>query len=68
MVAFEPTVATLVSGGRNKGLNFWNVDVESETAGDRYHGSGGDIGIKLWCCRCGGEHMKSDCPKCSEEK
>ena len=54
MVAFEPTRATLVSGGRNKGLNFGNVDVESETTGDREHVSGGGIGINIECWTCGG--------------
>ena len=29
MVAFDPTRATPVSGGRNKGLNFGNVFTES---------------------------------------
>ena len=34
MVAFDPKRATPVSGGgRNDGLNFGNVAVESETAG-----------------------------------
>ena len=47
MVAFETTRATPVSWGRKEGLNFRNVAVESETAGDRDHGSGGDIGRKL---------------------
>ena len=58
MVEFEPTRATPVSGGRNKGLNFGNVAVESETTGDREHGSGGGIGRKLECWRCWGEHLK----------
>ena len=33
MVALDPTRATLVSGGRNEGLNFENVAVESTTRG-----------------------------------
>ena len=68
MVAFDPTRATLVAGGRNEGLNFGNVAVESETTGIREHGSDGDIGRKLECWRCGGEHMKRDCLKRAKEK
>ena len=34
MVVFDPTRATPVSGGRNEGLNFGNVAVESKTAWD----------------------------------
>ena len=63
MVEFEPTRATSVSGGRNEGLNFKNVAVESKTSGYRDHGSGGGIGIKLDCCHCIGEHTKRDFPK-----
>ena len=47
MVVLEPTRATPVSRGRTEGLNFGNVVVESETIGDREHGSGGGIGINL---------------------
>ena len=47
MVAFEPTRATPVSGGRNKGLDFGKVVSDSKTTGDRDHGGGGGIGIKL---------------------
>ena len=49
-------------------MNIGNVDVESETTGDRENSSGDGIGRKLECWSCGGEHMKRDCPKCSEEK
>ena len=35
MVAFEPTRATAVSGGRNKGMNFGNVADEPGNEGDR---------------------------------
>ena len=49
MVDFEPTRATMVSRGRNKGLNSGNVAVKSETAEDMDHVSGGGIGIKLEC-------------------
>ena len=68
MVTFEPTRAIPVSGGCNEGLNFGNVAVESETTGDKGNGSGGGIGRKLECWRCGGEHMKRDCLKRAEEK
>ena len=68
MVAFESKRATPVSGGRNEGLNFGNVAVEYKTTGDRYHGSVGGIRRKLECWRCGGEHVKRDCPKGGEEK
>ena len=33
MVAFEPTRATAVSGGRNEGMNFGNVATEPGTGG-----------------------------------
>ena len=49
MVAFEPTRATSVAGGRNKGLNFWNVVADSEGTNDGDHGSGGNIGRKPEC-------------------
>ena len=58
MMAFEPTRATPVGGGRNKGLNFGNVVSDSKTTGDRDHSGGGDIGRKLECWHCGGEHLK----------
>ena len=41
MVTFEPMRATPVSGVRNEGLNFGNMAVESGTAGDVDHVSGG---------------------------
>ena len=63
MVAFKSTRPTPVSGGRNEGMNFRNVAVESGTGGDGYHGGNGVIGRKLECWRCGGEHMKRDYPK-----
>ena len=47
MVEFEPTRATPVSGGRNEGMNFGNVAVESGTARDGDHGSGGGTWRKL---------------------
>ena len=47
MVAFDPTRETLVSGGRNEGLNFRNVVTKPETAGDRDNVSGRGIGRKL---------------------
>ena len=66
MVVFEPMRATPVSGGHNEGLTFGNVVIESETTGDREHGSSGGMGRKLECWRCGGEHMKRDCQKRAE--
>ena len=47
IVVFNHTRAKPVSGGRNKGLNFGNVAIESKTAGDSNHVSGGGIGRKL---------------------
>ena len=49
MVAFYTSRETLVSGRRNEGLNFWNVAVESGTAGEGNHGSGSGTGRKLEC-------------------
>ena len=57
MVALDPTRATPVSRGHNEGLNFVNVVAESETAGDRYHGSSGGVWRKLECWHCGGENL-----------
>ena len=68
MVALDPTRATPLSRGHNKGLNFRNVAIKSKTAGDRDHGGGGSMGRKLDCWRCGGKHMKRDCPKRAKEK
>ena len=66
MVTFNPTRATPVSGGRNEGMNFGNMDVESGTAGEGDHGSCSGTGRKLECWRCEWEHMKKDCPKRAE--
>ena len=55
MVAFDPTRATPVSGGRSEGLNLWNLAVESKTTGNREHDSGSGIGRNIECWRCGGE-------------
>ena len=68
MVVFDPTRATPVAEGRNKGLIFVNVVANFETTGDGDHGSGGDIGRKLECWHYGGEHLKRNCPKRAEEK
>ena len=68
MVTFDPTRATAVSGRRNKGLNFGNVVADSKTAGDGDHGGSCGMKRKLYCWHCGGEHLKSKCPKCAEEK
>ena len=37
MVDFEPTRSSLVSGGRNKGMNFGNVAAKPGTEGDGDH-------------------------------
>ena len=68
MVAFEPTRATSVSPGRNEGMNFGNVAAKPGTGGDRDHGGGRATARKIECWRCGGDHMKRDCPKCAKEK
>ena len=47
MVAFEPTRATPVSGGRNEGLNFGNVVSNSKTTGDGDHDGVSGIGRNL---------------------
>ena len=54
IVEFKPTRDTLVYGGRNEGLNYWYMSVESETTGDREHSSGGGIGRQFDCWNCGG--------------
>ena len=68
MVAFEPTRATAVSEGRNEGMNFGNVTAEPRTEVDRDHGGFSATTRNIDCWRCGGDHMKRDCPKRSEEK
>ena len=68
MVEFDPTRPTPVSGGRNEGMNFGNVTVESGTGGDGDHGGSGGTGRNIECWRCGGDHMKRYCPKRAEEK
>ena len=57
-----------MSGGRNKGPNFGNVAVESETAGDMDRGSGSGIGRNLEGCHFGRDHMKRECQKRAEKK
>ena len=54
MVAFNPTRAAAVSGGRNEGMNFGNVAAEPGTGGDGYHGSFSATDRKIVCWRCGG--------------
>ena len=68
MVAFEPTRATAVSGGRNKGTNFGNVEAEPGTGGDGDHGGGSATARNIEFWHCGGDHMKRDCLKRAEEK
>ena len=47
MVAFDHSMATPVSGGHKKGLNFSNVVADSKTTGYWDHGGGCSIGRKL---------------------
>ena len=49
IVAFEPTRATLVTRGRNKGLNFDNVVVDSEGTRGGDHDGGSIRRRKLEC-------------------
>ena len=68
MATFDPTRATSVSGGWSEGVNFGNVAAEPITGGDRDHGRGRSTARNIECWRCGGDHMKRDCPKRAEEK
>ena len=68
MVGFNPTRATPVSRGRNKGLNVGNVEVESETIGAREHGSGSGIWRNLECWRCVGGKNEEGLPKTRQGK
>ena len=68
LVALNPTRATLVAGGRNKGLNFGNVVADSEITEDGDHGGGGGIARNLECWNCGGEHLKRNRPNRAEER
>ena len=68
IVAFDPTRATVVSVGRNEGMDFGNVAAEPGTGKDRDHGGGSITARKIECWSCGGDHMKKDCPKYAEEK
>ena len=59
VVAFESTRATIVAGGRNKGMNFRNVFADSEDPGTGDTSGGGNgAGRKLEFWQCGGEHLK----------
>ena len=68
MVAFEPTRPTAVSGGRNEGMNVWNVTVKPRTGVDGDHGGSGGTARKIEYYRCAGDHMKRDCLNRVEEK
>ena len=68
MVAFDPTRATEVSGGQNKGMNFGNVAAKPITGGDRDHDGSSATARNIECWRCGGDLMKSDFPIRAEEK
>ena len=49
-------------------MNFGNVAAEPRTRGGEYYGGGGATARKIECWRCGGYHIKRDCPKRSEGK
>ena len=49
-------------------MNFGNVPAKPGTGGDRDHGRFSDTTSTIDCWRCGGYHMKRDCPKCAEKK
>ena len=68
MVAFKPTRPTPVSRGRNEGMNFGNVSVESRTGGGGGHGGGGVTGKNIYFFLCGWDYMKRYCPKRAEDK
>ena len=68
MVAFDPTRATTVSGGRNNGMNFGNMASEPRTGGGRDHGGGGATDRNNECWRCGGDHSNSKYKQRFKEK
>ena len=68
ILVFNPTRPTPVYRGRNEVMNFGNVVVEPRTgAGGYYCGVGGTV-RKIECWRCGGDHMRRDCPKRAKDK
>ena len=69
MVAFEPTRAAPVAGGRNDGLNFGNMVADSKDPGTGDTGGGiGGAGRKPEFWHCGGEHLKRNFLERPEEK
>ena len=68
MVAFDPTKATLVDGGRNEGLNFGNVVADSEGIGNGDLGGGGGAERKMECCHCVGDHLRRNCQSALKKK
>ena len=68
MVVFDPTRATAVSGGRNEGMDFGNVAAKPGTKGNGEHGGFSATSKKIECWRCGGDHIKRDCPKRAKER
>ena len=63
IVAFEPTRATAVSGGRNEGMNFGNVAAKPGTRGDGDHGGGSATARKIECWRCWGGPYEKELPE-----
>ena len=53
MVAFEPTMATEVSGGWNECTNFGNVAAKPGTKGGGDNGGFSATARKIECWRCG---------------
>ena len=49
-------------------MNFGNVAAKPRTEGEGKHGGVSATSRKIECWRCGGDHMKRDCPKCAQEK
>ena len=63
MVAFDLTRATLVSGGRNEGMDFENVADEPGTEGEEDHSSISARAKKMECWRCGGGPHEKGMPE-----
>ena len=63
IVALGPTRATVVSGGRNEGMDFGNVADEPGTGRDRDHGGGSITARKIECWRCGGGTYEKGLPE-----
>ena len=68
MAVFELTGVITVVSGRNEGMNLGKVFADSKGTGNGDPGGGGIARRKLECWHCGGEHLKTNCPKRAEEK